>query len=120
MKERILRIMRKTSLTDEQKLKEIFKLLSEDHTMKLWVNQLVSLSQEEIIKLNWFYWDHVIKDFIERLDRYIYGTGKKYASHYLTILNWIKRDGKIHKIPQTYQCSYGQTHRRWEDCDCTH
>ena len=29
---------------------------------------------------------------IERLDNYIGSTGKKYASHYHTILNWIRMD----------------------------
>jgi len=31
-------------------------------------------------------------DYIERLDNYIGSKGKKYKSHYHTILSWVRKD----------------------------
>lgn len=52
----------------------------------------VLLTDEELMKLkekipNW-------QDFIERLSSYIASTGKRYKSHYVTMLNWYRREGK--------------------------
>ena len=52
----------------------------------------VLLTDEELSKLqdkipNW-------QDFIERLSCYVASTGKRYKSHYATLLNWYRREGK--------------------------
>ena len=61
----------------------------------------VLLTDEELMKLkekipNW-------QDFIERLSGYIASTGKRYKSHYVTMLNWYRRDGQRQQSRQTQQ-----------------
>lgn len=61
----------------------------------------VLLTDEELTKLkekipNW-------QDFIERLSGYIASTGKRYKSHYVTMLNWYRRDGQRQQTRQTQQ-----------------
>lgn len=68
----------------------------------------VLLTDEELTKLkekipNW-------EDFVERLSSYIASTGKRYKSHYVTMLNWYRRDGQKQQVQQTQQkrimCEY--------------
>jgi hypothetical protein len=62
----------------------------------------VLLSQEEHMKI------HVFRDeYIERLSEYLESSGKKYRSHYATILAWMRKDGvvnepeaRVHKEPE--------------------
>ena len=59
------------------------------------------MTDEELTKLkekvpNW-------QDFIERLSSYIASTGKRYKSHYVTMLNWYRRDGQRQQSRQTQQ-----------------
>ena len=61
----------------------------------------VLLTDEELTKLkekipNW-------QDFIERLSSYIASTGKRYKSHYVTMLNWYRRDGQRQQAQQSQQ-----------------
>ena len=61
----------------------------------------VLLTDEELTKLkekipNW-------QDFIERLSGYIASTGKRYKSHYVTMLNWYRRDGQRQQAQQPQQ-----------------
>ena len=61
----------------------------------------VLLTDEELVKLkekipNW-------QDFIERLSSYIASTGKRYKSHYVTMLNWYRRDGQRQQAQQSQQ-----------------
>ena len=61
----------------------------------------VLLTDDELMKLkekipNW-------QDFIERLSGYIASTGKRYKSHYVTMLNWYRRDGQRQQARQTQQ-----------------
>ena len=61
----------------------------------------VLLTDEELVKLkekvpNW-------QDFIERLSSYIASTGKRYKSHYVTMLNWYRRDGQRQQTQQPQQ-----------------
>lgn len=61
----------------------------------------VLLTDEELVKLkekvpNW-------QDFIERLSGYIASTGKRYKSHYVTMLNWYRRDGQRQQAQQLRQ-----------------
>lgn len=57
----------------------------------------VKLSEIEHKKLIDQYGDRVTQDFIEKLDAYVESTGKKYKSHYATILNWIRKEPDIRK-----------------------
>lgn len=61
----------------------------------------VLLTDEELMKLkekipNW-------QDFIERLSCYVASTGKRYKSHYATLLNWYRRDGQRQQAQQPQQ-----------------
>ena len=53
----------------------------------------VLLTEKEYEKLKTNYPNHY-QDYIDRLSRYVASSGKKYKSHYATILNWIDRDKK--------------------------
>jgi len=117
MKEVILKILRQTSLNDEQKLKQIFKFLTEDITNTYWTNKLVKLDSDELTKLNRMYGSQVTRNMIENLDSYIYKTGKKYKSHYLTIINWCTREW-IEKRKDSWICMYWQFHEWDKECDC--
>lgn len=59
--------------------------------------EYVYLLDSEVEKLNKTIGKHGMKDFIERLDGYLGASTKnqsKYSSHYHTILNWWRKDGK--------------------------
>lgn len=58
----------------------------------------VLLSNEEYNKLE----KTNLLSYIEKLSSYIASTGKKYKSHYATILNWSRKDNKTKKIPFWY------------------
>ena len=53
----------------------------------------VKLTKDEHTKLTGRYSDIAIKSKIEDLNNYIGSTGKKYKSHYHTILAWLRKDG---------------------------
>lgn len=53
----------------------------------------VKLTSEELEKLKANY-DYCYEEYIEKLSSYLAQTGKRYKSHYATLLNWIRRDGK--------------------------
>lgn len=53
----------------------------------------VKLTKEELDKLQVSYSD-CYEEYIEKLSSYLAQTGKRYKSHYATLLNWIRRDGK--------------------------
>lgn len=61
----------------------------------------VFLTTEEYQNLNTLYTNNIIKDYIERLNDYAgqFPTKfKRYASHYATIRNWMRRDN-VKKLP---------------------
>jgi hypothetical protein len=61
----------------------------------------VKLTKEEYEKLIIKFGDILTNDKIERLSSYIASKGKKYASHYATILNWSRKDGEgLNKVMQ--------------------
>lgn len=67
--------------------------------------QNVLLTSEEFVKLK----SKLGSDcdgYIERLSNYIASTGKRYKSHYATILSWIQKDKQNNKIGSE---SYGNT-----------
>lgn len=59
----------------------------------------VFLNDEEIKKLQTRL-PNSYKDLIERLSAYIAQSGKKYKSHYATILNWSRRDNETKETKQ--------------------
>lgn len=52
-------------------------------------SEFVKLTPKEFKKLKSKYGEEVRRLSIEKLDNYIGSTGKKYKSHYRTILNWV-------------------------------
>lgn len=53
----------------------------------------VLLTDDEYTKLSQQMSKAKVDEFIEKLSLYIASTGKKYQSHYATILNWYRKDG---------------------------
>lgn len=53
----------------------------------------VFLTDDEYVKLGQQMSKAKVDEFIEKLSLYIASTGKKYKSHYATILNWYRKDG---------------------------
>lgn len=73
----------------------------------------VTLSNEELEKLK----EKFPKDYqnrIEKLSAYIASTGKKYKSHYATILNWSRKEEQ-NKPQSTFNKTY--TTADYEECD---
>ena len=116
--ETIKKYLRMRSKSCKEILDLIREYVKEDKSNNYWDNNLVELTDAEYTKLINTYWTVVIKHFIENLDSYIYKTGKQYKSHYLTIMNWIRKDWKAVKIKPTYVCSYWTSHYVWIKCDC--
>ena len=54
----------------------------------------VIISEKEVGKLNAEFGEVTANDFIERLSEYLASSGKKYKSHYATILSWNRKDQK--------------------------
>ena len=63
----------------------------------------VFLTIKEYEKLIKKFGESKAKDYIENLNNYIGSKGKKYKSHYFTILNWSKKDDKEKPKDQTYE-----------------
>ena len=66
------------------------------NTSKYKYGEYVLLSREEYKKLVEKDGESFVKACIERLDNYIGSSGKKYVSHYRTILSWV-RDTELQK-----------------------
>ncbi len=67
----------------------------------------VLLTSEEFVKLKSKLGSEC-DSYIERLSNYIESTGKRYKSHYATILSWIQKDSQNNKIGgENYENSYG-------------
>lgn len=71
---------------------------------------LVYLSIEEFKKLEERFGKEMVDQMIERLNNYIGSTGKKYHSHYHTILTWAQMDRK-REMAGTH---HTQAHKPWE------
>ena len=117
--EELKRILRMKK-SDKQKIELVAEVLYRDTSKNYWINNLVSVREDEIEKIITKYGKEVLDFYIQQLDSYLYKTGKKYVSHYLTMLNWIRNDPSVKEIPvQThYKCSYGIEHKMWEKCNC--
>lgn len=57
----------------------------------------VLLTKEELDKLKSRLPEQT-NNYIERLSNYIASTGKRYKSHYATILNWVQKDSQNNKV----------------------
>lgn len=55
--------------------------------------QHIKLTDEQHSKLISEFGEAVISEYIKRCDEYVQQTGKKYKDFYLTIRNWINKDG---------------------------
>lgn len=77
-----------TSKKASPKTKSVDKIISQKSKYGEFEN--VALTDEELKKLKdrFFDWE----DRVERLSMYIESTGKKYKSHYATILNWARKE----------------------------
>jgi len=64
--------------------------------------QNVLLTPEEYLKLESLYGTDNTRALIEELGGYVESTGKRYKSHYATLLNWAKRKMQDHAKRQSY------------------
>lgn len=64
------------------------------HTLILGEFENVKLSNIELEKLNENYGETKTNEMIEKVSAYVKQTGKKYKSHYATILTWIRKDNE--------------------------
>jgi len=69
-------------------------------------SEIVLLTQAEYEKLVKRLGERMAKDYVERLENYIASHGKKYKSHYHTILSWAKNEKE--KTPQVASKDYGR------------
>jgi len=83
----------KESKVKERKdnLKEIYK--EKTHHKKQFFD-FVYLTDEEYKKLIEKFGENMTEQYIEKLNNYIGSKGKKYKSHYHTILNWSNKDNE--------------------------
>ena len=70
-----------------------YSRVEESKYITLWEFWKVKVKQEELENLKIRYDEKDVNDLIDRLDRYIWSKWDKYKSHYLTMINWAKRDG---------------------------
>ena len=84
---------RATDTEAEADTKERYK----EKKIKLGEFKNVSLSENEIKKLNETFGESVTQSQIENLSTYIESKGKRYKSHYATILSWNRKDNKTPK-----------------------
>ena len=73
------------------KTKNINKNKKESNKEKFGEFENVFLSEEETVKLKFKFGEDTEK-YIERLSNYIESSGKRYKSHYATILSWAEKD----------------------------
>ena len=86
-----------TKTTDKQQDKEEdkdkeYKNKNKDKELKNKYLDFVYLSGEEHQKLITQFWNKQTDELIDKLNNYIWSTGKKYKSHYFTILNRAKKE----------------------------
>jgi len=79
-------------LEERNSIATVRERLKNGITPKTLFLEFVYLTDQEYKKLIELYGIERIKDLIDRLNNYVGSTGKKYNSHYHTILNWIRRD----------------------------
>jgi hypothetical protein len=80
---------------DERRARQghnINKNVKNDKNGKKVYGEFVRLTEEEHQKLTERLGQTLTTDYIERLDNYIGSRGKKYKSHYHTILTWARKD----------------------------
>lgn len=65
---------------------------------KILYGEFCKLTKEEYDKLINRFTFQITTDYIEKLNNYIGSTGKRYKSHYHTVLNWLNKEGISSKI----------------------
>ena len=68
------------------------KIEDKDNNKKNKYLDFVCLTEEEHWKLIKQLWERLTNELIEKLNNYIWSTGKRYKSHYFTLLNWSKKE----------------------------
>lgn len=81
------------------------KSIEKDTTLILGEFENVKLSNIELEKLNENYGETKTNEMIEKVSAYVKQTGKRYKSHYATILTWIRKDNE--KQPQKKMAKRG-------------
>lgn len=71
----------------------------------------VLLSEQELDKLKSRFGDKT-DSYVERLSNYIESTGKRYKSHYATILTWAEKDEQSEKLGGGNYADRGQQHSK--------
>ena len=83
--------------TDEQQVNTDKNVKNDKNDKKIKYGEYVLLTEAEYGQLVERLGESTTNDYIERLNNYIGSRGKKYKSHYHTILNWVRRDAD--KVP---------------------
>lgn len=89
-KVRTLNKLNKTKLNETNNKKEIDKEKESKSSFGEFEN--VYLTESEALKLKERFGDRKLNEYITKLDNYVESTGKKYKSHYATIISWINKE----------------------------
>ena len=84
-----------TNRTEQKKQEEEVEVEEEYKKKKLNKKKFldfVLLSDDEYNKLVSTLWERLTTELIDKLNNYIWSTGKRYKSHYFTILQWSKKE----------------------------
>lgn len=88
---------RKTDTNRDKQKKQEEEVEVEEENIKKKINKkkfldFVLLSDDEYSKLLQQFGEKQTNELIDKLNNYIWSTGKRYKSHYFTILNWSKKE----------------------------
>lgn len=94
--EKVLK-QRKTDTNRDKQKKQEEEVEVEEEYIKKKINKkkfldFVLLSDDEYSKLLQQFGEKQTNELIDKLNNYIWSTGKRYRSHYFTILNWSKKE----------------------------
>lgn len=96
------------SCNDPAKYKEKLKIREREREGKITHLDFVTLKPSEHQKLLIKYSQENVDVYIKRLNGYIGSKGKKYSSHYFTLLNWLERDA----VPQNKHQVTEEDHKK--------
>ena len=96
------------NINNRERIKEKDKLsyINTHDVMGQFQNVYLTEKQAEELRRNVLNFD----EYVERLSRYMASTGKKYADHAATILDWAARDQRLNRQKQRdYSCQEGES-----------